>query len=79
MLQSTIDTLNRQYHRWELYKKCGELIGIPPHEINELIDVWRAEVDPYFHLNRACPICVKEFFKQIFTWYDSRTQAQQVI
>jgi hypothetical protein len=79
MLPSTIETIRKYYPKWELYKKCGEFIGLHPHEINELVDVYRAEVDPYYHFNRSCPECLKEFIVKIFTWHDSHTAAQQEI
>ena len=79
MLQQSIEVMTRYYPKWELFKKCGEIIGFHPHEVNELLNVYRVEVDDYYHFNRACAECFKEFFIKIFSWYDSRMEVQQVI
>jgi len=79
MIPTDIEVIKRYYPEWQLFKKCGELIKIPPHAADELLKVYREQVDKYYHYNKRCPECFKDFFTLIYTWYDSHTEGQQAI
>jgi len=79
MTPADIEVIERYYPEWELFKKCGELIKIPPHAADELLRVYREKVDKYYHYNKRCAECFKDFFKLVYTWYDSHTEGQQAI
>ena len=74
MLPESAAIIEKHLHHWELYKRTGELVNFHPHIRAELIEVWRKEHDPYFHLNQRCPVCVVEFVNKIFKWYELSRQ-----
>ena len=69
MLPESIATLNKHKHFYDFYIKTRELVNFYPHIQLELLNVYRTEVDPYYHYNKNCGECVKNFLTLIYKWY----------
>lgn len=72
MLPTSVATLEKHYHYWELFNRSGELVNFWIEVQNELVNVYRAELDPYYHHNGSCPVCVTDFIKRLYTHYDKQ-------
>ena len=68
MLQQSIETLKKHKHYFDLLERSGELINFNHDVQNELLNVYRLEVDANYHYNRSCGECVKEFLKIVYKW-----------
>jgi hypothetical protein len=80
MLQSDINTLERHEHYHQLLQRSGELVNFNTDAQNELLNVYRSNVDANYHYNRGCGECVKEFLNKVYLWYKTfSTQGQQGI
>lgn len=73
MLQKYIDILERHKHFYDFYMKTGEIVNFNIDVQNELLYVYRAYKDPYYHLNRSCPVCISEFLKSVYSLYETNT------
>jgi hypothetical protein len=78
MLPESIETLERHKHYYEFYVRTGELVSFRIEAQNELLNVYRKEVDGYYHFNRNCPQCIIRFLNTVYKWY-LHTEAQQEI
>lgn len=57
---------------WLLFKNSQELVNFSHDKQAELLIAYRMLVDPYYHYNMACPVCVQEFITRCYTWYENR-------
>jgi hypothetical protein len=70
MLSESISTLESYKHYHDLLQRSGELVNFNGTVQNELLNIYRAEVDANYHYNRSCGECVKEFLNKIYQWYN---------
>jgi hypothetical protein len=73
MLSESIATLQRHKHYYDGYVKSQELVNFWPHVVQELLDVYRAEYDQWYHLNKRCNACKIEFLLLIYKLYEKET------
>jgi hypothetical protein len=63
----------KRYHPiWERFKKSHELVDFYEYVQAELLVSYRALVDPFYHYDRSCSDCKKNFITLAYIWYDSR-------
>ncbi len=63
-------TLSKHKHIYDFYMRAQEMVGFHPHIQNEVFDAYRV-VDPHFHYNSSCPICVCEALVKVYNWYEN--------
>ena len=58
-------------HIYDLYYKCGEMVGLSPEVRNEIYNAW-LEVEPGATVYMRCPACVAEWLVRVYKWYETQ-------
>ncbi len=68
--KSYLEVLSKHKHFYDFFIQNGELVNFS-HDIQKEILTSYHEVDPYYHYNNCCPICVIEFLKTVYRHYEN--------
>lgn len=60
-------------HIHDFFMRTGELVNFHHHIQSELLEAYKANVDPYYSYNNSCPACVAEFITKIYRWYKQQS------
>jgi len=53
---------------------CGEIVNFHHHIQNEILIAYKELVDPNYHYQNTCPICVLEFLVKVYSWFNENNK-----
>jgi hypothetical protein len=53
---------------------CGEIVNFNHDVQSEILEAYKELVDPYYHYQRTCPVCVAEFLVRVYTWFNQNNK-----
>jgi len=48
---------------------CGEIVNFNHDIQSEILIAYKELVDPHYHYQNTCPVCVAEFLVRVYNWY----------
>lgn len=49
---------------------CGEIVNFSHDIQKEILTAYRELVDPHYHYQSTCPVCVMEFLVRVYSWFN---------
>jgi len=69
-----LTTLSKHKHFYDFYMACGEIVNFNHDVQSEILEAYKELVDPYYHYQRTCPVCVAEFLVRVYTWFNQNNK-----
>jgi hypothetical protein len=61
----------RHKHFYDFYMQTQMVVNFHYDIQQELLEAYR-KVDPYYHFNNSCPVCVVDFLKTVYNYYNAK-------